>query len=337
MPFSVRTNLLSVLLNGVNHIISRIIGIFMPDEVAYSASFDHLQEYIDSFELRGHTTEETITNLLSHLSDHELNFQSRFFRNELISTSAVVLNGLSRIKDPAGLLEKLGKSFERRGFCIYTNTVINAFNRLYGDAMKRRRNETDLDWKRRCQQTLEVWSRFKNPLTKAYCGRFVPLNELKGLLVHSDSDVRRAALRSFVSRRDVSFDEASRLIRSIKKNSFHETGGVVRSLVRRKEATIPQLELLLSSPNVNTRYEAARALASRKDYPDVAVQALQRSAHDTIVEGAEAGLEIRRGKVRFSFDAKIQDSRYALKGIHGKRKMRTAEIMKRTAPLRKPR
>lgn len=73
------------------------------------------------------TVEGTMNVVLESLAKEPENKISGEFAEELVSSCAVVLNGLRRIKDPVRLFRNLGSAFERRGYCIYTKTVANAF------------------------------------------------------------------------------------------------------------------------------------------------------------------------------------------------------------------
>lgn len=84
----------------------------------------------------GESAEETLNHILRSLGDETLNMNEQEYRGELISACAITLNGLSKIKDPVGLFKNLANAFEDRGYCIYTDTVVNAFGRLYHDSKK---------------------------------------------------------------------------------------------------------------------------------------------------------------------------------------------------------
>ncbi len=96
-----------------------------------------LENYILEKELpKGKTVEETINIVLESLALDPKNKTDVKYRYELIEATSVILNGLIHIKDPLKLYANLALAFEKRGFCIYKDTVKNAFSRLLKEILK---------------------------------------------------------------------------------------------------------------------------------------------------------------------------------------------------------
>lgn len=99
-----------------------------------------LENYLTENELKkGSTVEETINTILESLMHDPRNSSDVKYRSELIESCSVILNGMSRIKDPVRLYKNLALAFERRGFCIYKDPVKNSFSRLMREIVKQNR------------------------------------------------------------------------------------------------------------------------------------------------------------------------------------------------------
>jgi hypothetical protein len=98
---------------------------------------DFLENYLMQSDLeKGVTVEDTINTILESLIKDPKNSSDVKYRSELIEACSVILNGLPRIKDPLRLYKNLALAFERRGFCIYKDTVKNSFSRLIKEIVK---------------------------------------------------------------------------------------------------------------------------------------------------------------------------------------------------------
>lgn len=197
---------------------------------------DLLRSYIDARKLpmRG-GNEEILNTVLESLQKERENFADVGYKHELISSCAVALNGLGKIKDPVRLFKNLGLAFEYRDYCIYTDTVINAFNRSYKDAVKQKKGN----------EVFAVWKSFRNPLTKANVGRYVPLEKLKELLSHSNDSVREAASKALVRRPDFPLSELNGLLSHGDKSV---RDGAAYALPYRKDVPLSELKKLASNP-----------------------------------------------------------------------------------------
>ncbi len=90
---------------------------------------------------QGKTAEETVNLILEDLAKKPENKLDGKYRSELISNASLVLMGIGRIKDPVRLYKNLIRAFERRGSCIFTNTVRNALIRLQNSAIEQGKEE----------------------------------------------------------------------------------------------------------------------------------------------------------------------------------------------------
>lgn len=88
---------------------------------------------------QGKTTEETLNTILEDLAKKSENKVEGKYRSELLSSASVVLMGLGKIKDPVRLYRNIVECFEKRGECIFTQTVRRALIRLQNDAISQGR------------------------------------------------------------------------------------------------------------------------------------------------------------------------------------------------------
>jgi hypothetical protein len=187
-----------------------------------------LKKYVESNGLPlGKTVEETLNTVLESLRKQPENIAVGKFRAELISSCSVALNGLGRIEDPVKLFKNLTLAFEKRVYCIYTQTVGNAFNRLYSDAVKRGRKE----------EIFSVWKKLRNPSTKAHSGKHVPVEELKKLFTNKDYAVRLISAGTFVQRKDTTPDDIQKLLNH--KNKYVRLGATI-ALAKRNSSPEPR-------------------------------------------------------------------------------------------------
>jgi hypothetical protein len=242
-----------------------------------------LKKYIESNGLPlGRTVEETLNIVLESLRKQPENRAVKKFRGELISSCAVALNGLGRVKDPVRLFKNLTLAFERREECIYTRTVGNAFNRLYSDAVKRGRKE----------EVFSIWKNLKNPLTKAYAGKHVPVAELKKFLNHENEEIMLAAVRGLAQKKSTSSEDIIKFLNHeneeiryvvsrilpyrtdlslefLKQLLNHESDfvveGVVRALVQRKDLSMAAIQQLLNHEKYVVRASVVQGLVQRND------------------------------------------------------------------------
>jgi hypothetical protein len=300
--------------------------------------------YADSRELvLGKSVEDNLNVILEHLHREPHNIDGLKFRSQLISSCAVALNGLGKIKDPVRLFQNLGLAFESRGQCIYTNTVRNAFNRLYSDAIKQGKQK----------EVFKVWKNFKNPLTKANAGKFVPLHELKALLDYRNASVREYAARVLAARKDFplsalteanagKFVPLHELKALLKYPDSSVRADTVHALAARKDFPLSELKALLRHRDRHIRMAAAHALAARRDFPFSKFKVLLKHENEDVRLGATRALEVRLTSlwthqgvdVRGRVANLLQTSDHPLKGIHGKRGQRKRKMRKLTRNLR---
>ncbi|MEK6973615.1 MAG: HEAT repeat domain-containing protein [archaeon] len=302
---------------------------------------DILRKYLDNRNLPlSKSVEDTLNTVLEDLAKQPENMKDGLFRPELISSCAVALNGLSRIKDPVRLFRNLGLVFEKRAECIYTRTVANAFNRLYLDAVKQKKGK----------EVLGVWLGFENPLTKAYASKYVPIKELKVLLSHPNHVVRGVASKVLGLRKDFSVRRAKAIFSNPKSNGL-VISGVAEGLALRRDFSIRRLKAFFSHPNDRVRFGAANVLVSRKDFsvkelkgllshpePSVRWKAAEALVSHNYVSAKEQGEffshpdEMVRSGAAAGLNPKESKSRLA--HIHGKRGYRKREMKRRTRQLR---
>ncbi len=328
-----------------------------------------LKEYVDKRKLPlSDTVEGTLNTILEDLIQQPRNVEAGLFRSELISACALALNGLSKIKDPVELFRNLGTAFEKRAYCIYTKTVVNAFNRLYSDAVKQGKEK----------DVLSVWHSFTNPLTKAHSMKYLPTIELNGFVSNSNPHISKSAAETLVSRKETPTEKINDLLYS---SDPSVRLGASEALIFRRDFLVVNLEKLLQHKDSSVRSGVAEALASHPDFPIVKVKTLLARSNDLTVSlglakgltsrrdfsikdakkllshldafirsGVAMGLATRRDisiaelrelsaypdlKVRQNVDAILESRRkLPLKNISGKRKSRTDRIRAHTRLLR---
>jgi hypothetical protein len=271
---------------------------------------DVLKRYVEGNGLPlGKTVEETLNTVLESLRKQPENRVWGEFRNELISSCAVSLNGLGKIKDPVRLFKNLGMAFESRQHCIYTKTVANALNRVYLDAVKQKK----------MKEVFSVWKSFRNEYTRAVAGRHIPLedllpflnsenrrlqdfaaetlahrknvpkNVLEGLFNHSNTFVAICAARSLALQRTSTEKVIEEMLKS--KNDAVRIGVAEAIPLKNFEKTF--LEKLLRHPDNEARLEAAKAIAKRKDTGAKELMKLLESADSYTQFGAASGMSKR--------------------------------------------
>ncbi|MEM4662447.1 MAG: hypothetical protein QXM75_00265 [Candidatus Diapherotrites archaeon] len=212
-----------------------------------------LRAYAD---LRGipieENVEDTLNNILVSLQNEPENVFEGPFRKELLSACAVVLNGMPKIKDPVKLFKNLVLAFERRGYCIFTNTVRLAFKRLWAVAKKQNRTN----------EMIAIWRTIKNPFARGENARYLPREELLQALKTRDDFVKEIAAETLVSRKDFTIKEIKALL---SEKNFFIVKGAANGLAKRPDLPLRFLESLLSHPSEEIAAKAAFAIAIRKD------------------------------------------------------------------------
>lgn len=242
-----------------------------------------LRDYIDKRVLPlSDTVEGTLNTILEDLIKQPRNVEAGHFRYELISACAVALNGLSKIKDPVMLFRNLGKAFEKRAYCIYTKTVVDAFNRLYSDAVRQGKEK----------EILSVWKSFTNHLTKAHSMKYLPTIELNGLVNSQNPHISKSAAETLVSRKETPPEEINTFLYSDDPNVRL---GASEALIFRRDFSVERLKELLSHNDSSVRSGVAEALASHPNFSIVKVKILLARSNDPPVSlGLAKGLASRR-------------------------------------------
>jgi hypothetical protein len=189
------------------------------------------------------TVEETMIVVLEHLSNNKRNSMNVAYKSELISSASVILNGITKFKNPLKVYELLGRAMDKRGFCAFPNTVTNAFGRTYQEAVKKGQEK----------EALNVWKSFNNRLVKASAARFVPIEEFIELLRKSNGMCQFFMSRHFKFRNDIGLTDIIRVMNSNARMDGKELN-CAKAILKHKDASKEQKELarfvVLSSGNI---------------------------------------------------------------------------------------
>ena len=213
-----------------------------------------LREYMKarSIEPQG-TVEGTVNQVLEKLASETQNYRDGQYRDELLSSCSVILNGLQKIKDPVKLYRNLAAAFERRGSCIFTNTVKNAFRRLQRDAMKKA-NAGQI----KAEEIIRAIESARNSYVRTILAAQLPRKYLESLLGRKDSaGIYRGTVAELISRRDL---------------------------------TAQELKALLHHPDYDIRRNAAYAATVRAGASVAAISKLLRSNTPGVSQGAKAAI-----------------------------------------------
>lgn len=197
-------------------------------------SLFYLTDYISNRKLPiGKTVEETINTVLESLINESNNSDSMGYRDELISSACLIFLGLSNIKDPVKLYKNLALTFERRGYCIFTNTVVNAFIRLQNDCVKQRRIEEfkEVYFNLSNRNTCKILSQklptsfLEEILTRNYSidlnkrvysilfsKKEYPKGKVLNHIIVGDKTYLQSFIEGFLKRPDITIDEVKKII-----------------------------------------------------------------------------------------------------------------------------
>jgi len=134
---------------------------------------ESIVEYISREKIkRGETAEQTLNRVLERLQKDPQNKSKNIYtRPALVSACTVALMGLGKIKDPAALLENLGKAFGRRSYCIHGKTSKLAFGRLIRGAIG---NPKKKGIEQRLEKVAKIIKKFENNNVRGICILHLP-------------------------------------------------------------------------------------------------------------------------------------------------------------------
>lgn len=199
------------------------------------------------------TTEETVNLILENLIRDPRNKDSDKYRSELLSSTAVVLMGLGKITDPVRLYRNLTEAFERRGSCIFTNTVERAIKRLQSDAISQGKEA----------EIMLIWRGLKSRYTKWVLSDNLSMSSLEEILKNSDVP-KDITFKTMWSKEEFPKEELFRMIWKYNDNALlYAPARISFATALRKRKDITTNELLNLLTHNIFRKDAAFALLQR--------------------------------------------------------------------------
>lgn len=177
------------------------------------------------------TVEETITLVLEHLSKNKRNSMNVSYKSELITSASVLLNGITKFKNPLRVYESFGRAMDRRCFCAFPSTVVNAFARAYQEAAKQGKEK----------KALSIWKSFDNKLVKSSAARFVPREDFLSFLRTSNGACQRIMSKHFKFRNDIGVFDIERVLNNNFKNA-EKNINCAKAILRHKNSSKEQKE-----------------------------------------------------------------------------------------------